>query len=206
MTTQTTRTRKAKKEAAKAEEFIEAATEAASNGKGKRRPRGEWPCTAEQIVAERDHAGRSWAQVAVNLGLGSPGQARKAYTALTGKPHHESQMTGKRASKAVARGRKVQSPGWDDETDQTEIEARLNGEWVEASGSGNQFIPAHWTGSDIVVQRTSGSYVYEEEIQVKYVTEFTFGLRGDCPLGVTFIDRFTGGFRTIRVAEIIQVR
>jgi hypothetical protein len=209
MTTQATRTRKTKAEAAKAEEFIEAATAQAKAKPpaGKRKNPTPWPCTAEQIVAERDTAGRSWAQVAVNLGLGSPGQARKAYTALTGKPHHESQMTGRRATRAVSKGRKVTAPGWDDDSDQDAIAERLNGEWIEASGEGTKnYMPAHWSGSDIVVRRTSGSYVYEEEIQVKYVVEFTFGKSGTSPLGVTFICRYTGHFRTIQVAEIIEVR
>lgn len=211
MTGQATRIRKAKSEAAKAEEFIETATEAATNGKPKRKRGGEWPCTADEIVAERDSKGLSWAQVAINLNLGSPGQARKAYGDLTGRPHHTSQMTGKRASRAAAAGRKVDSPGWNDDTDQGEIEARLNGPWVEASGTegSKNYVPAHWTGSDIVVRREVGgrsSYVWEEEIQVKYVVEFTFGKRGDLPLAVTFIDRYCGQFRIIAVADIIQVR
>lgn len=216
MTTQATRTRKAKKEAAKAEEFIDEAyngvealddehTKADDERLAKRRTKGAWPCTAEDLVKERDHAGRSWAQVAVNLGLGSPGQARKAYSELV-RPHHESQMSGKRARTAVAKNRRTESPGWNDDSAQEEIEARLNGEWIEETGSGSNFIPAHWSGSDIVVRRQSGSYVYEEEIQVKYVVEFTFGKNGDCPLGVTFICRYTGHFRTIQVQEIIQVR
>lgn len=215
MTTQATRTRKAKAEAAKAEAFIEEAFNGVealddehtkADDKRLKPKRGEWPCTADELVAERDTAGRSWAQVAVNLGLGSPGQARKAYTALTGKPHHESQMTGRRATRAVAKGRTVDSPGWDDESDQEAIEARMNGEWVEESGDGKNFMPAHWSGSDIVVRRVTGNHVYEEEIQVKYVVEFTFGASGTCPLGVTFICRYTGHFRTIAVAEIIEVR
>lgn len=207
MANQGTRIRKARAEAAKAEEFIEAATEAATKPAKKR---GEWPCTADQLVAERDTAGRSWAQVAINLGLGSPGQARKAYSALV-RPHHESQMSGKRASRAAVKGRTVDSPGWNDDSDQDEIEARLNGTWVEASGEpgGKNYMPAHWSGSDIAIRRTVGEHVYEEEIQVKYVTEFSFGRgsqEGLCPLAVTFIDRYTGGFRTVGVAEIIEVR
>jgi hypothetical protein len=201
--TQTRRTRKAKAETAKAEERIEeAVAEAKANSK---RAKGTWPCTAEEIVAERDGAERSWAQVAVNLGLGSPGQARKAYTELTGRPHYESQAKVKRQRSTTGGvARKVDSPGWNDDTDQGAIEERLNGTWVEEAGN----VPAHWTGSDIVVSRSSylAGHTFDEEVAVKYVTEFSYGKNGDQPLQVTIIDRYSGAHRCFRVADITEVR
>lgn len=204
MATQTTRTRKAKAETAKAEQFIDKATEEAATDNGKR-SRGDhvWPCTAEEIVAERDGAGRSWRQVAINLGLGSPGQARKAYSALTGRPHYESEAIVKR-QRGTSAGRKVDSPGWNDESDQGEIEDRLNGTWVEQAGN----VPAHWTGSVITVAHESylKGHTYEEEVEVKYVTSFSFGKAGDQPLQVNIIDKYTGAARCFRVASITEVR
>lgn len=48
--------------------------------------------TADAIVAVRDEQQMSWPQVAKALGLGSPGTARRAYTALV-RPHTESVLT-----------------------------------------------------------------------------------------------------------------
>lgn len=213
MTRQSTALRKGKRERAKAEDVIAKATEealaqAAQPKEAKpRRKTGEWPCTAEQIVAERDGAGRSWKQVAINLNLGSPGQARKAYTDLTGRPHHESQAIVKRATRGTATNRKVDSPGWDDDSDQGEIEARLNGEWVEESGSGQNYTPAHWTGSMIVVERTvRETATFIEEVLVGRVVEFTFGPKGDQPLQVWVVQKDTGAMRCFRVADIKEVR
>lgn len=45
--------------------------------------------TAEQIAELRDDQQRSWAKVAQALTLGSPGAARRAYTALV-RPHTDS--------------------------------------------------------------------------------------------------------------------
>lgn len=211
MARQTTADRKAKREKAKAEAFIEAMRagneEQPEKPKRTRRPKGTWPCTAEDVVRERDTKGLSWRQVATNLGLGSPGQARSAYTELTGRPHHESQPIVKRAPKGTV-GRVVDSPGWDDESDQDAIQDRLNGEWVEASGEGQNYSPAHWSGSSIVVQhRVAGSdFTFDEEVDVAYVVEFSFGKEGDQPLQVSVIEKTSRGFRTFFVASIMEVR
>lgn len=191
---------KTKAETAKAEAFI-ADAKAKTNGKRKAK---EWPCTAEQIISERDHKGQSWKQVAINLDLGSPGAARKAYTELTGVPHYESQAIVKR-TRNVGTGKKKDTPGWDDDTDQGEIEASLNGSWVEESGSGKTYIPAHWSGSLITVQRQVGESAYEEEVLVRYCTAFSFGPNGDQPLQVSLIQD-NGAARTFFVTNIISVR
>lgn len=50
--------------------------------------------TAEQITDLRDTQLLSWAKVAQALGLGSPGAARRAYSALV-RPHAESVLPGR---------------------------------------------------------------------------------------------------------------
>lgn len=50
--------------------------------------------TAEDIARLRDTDQQSWAKVAQTLGLGSPGAARRAYTALV-RPHTESVLAGR---------------------------------------------------------------------------------------------------------------
>lgn len=189
-------------EEAKAEEFIaEAVADAKKNGK---RKRGEWPCTAEDIIAERDHKGQSWKQVAINLDLGSPGQARKAYSELTGVPHDQSQPLVHR-TRSTGAGRKKNHPQWDDDSDQDAITDALNGPWIEAKGSGKDYVPAHWRGSVITVSRTVGNGTFDEEVVVKYVTEFTFGKEGDQPLQVWLVQD-NGASRCFRVADITEVR
>lgn len=206
---QTTRTRKAKRETAKAEDAIRAATEAVLNGTAPTKPKrsaidkqvAELGITAEAITAERDGAGRSWAIVAKNLGLASPGAARSAYTLLTGRAHQDS--TGiKRAPRGTA-SRAVSSPGWDDDSDQEAIEAALNGRWIEEHGSGKDYVPAHWSGSDIAVQRMKGAFT--EEVRVKRVTAFSFGKDGTQPLQVSLIQD-NGAARCFFVTDITEVR
>ncbi|MDP1793776.1 MAG: hypothetical protein Q8K63_06520 [Acidimicrobiales bacterium] len=50
--------------------------------------------TANRIAALRDEDQQSWANVAHALGLGSPGAARRAYTALV-RPHTDSVLVGR---------------------------------------------------------------------------------------------------------------
>ena len=47
--------------------------------------------SADEITKLRDDEQLSWAKVATELGIGSPGTARRAYTALI-KPHTESRL------------------------------------------------------------------------------------------------------------------
>jgi hypothetical protein len=169
-----------------------------------RRKRGEpWPCTAADIERERDERGLSWAQVANNLGLGNPSAARKAYAELTGRPHDSSQPTVTRAPKGAARQRTV-TPLWDDDSDQEEIEAALNGPWVEESGEGKDYRPAHWQGSAVKVRRRLGDLEWDEELKVSRTEAFTYGPDGDQPLQVT-VYAVEGGARTFRVSDFLAV-
>lgn len=47
--------------------------------------------SADEMTRLRDEEQNSWAKVAIALGIGSPGTARRAYTALV-KPHTESRL------------------------------------------------------------------------------------------------------------------
>lgn len=163
--------------------------------------------TAEDITKIRDGEGLSWADVAKRLKLKSPGAARKAYTALTGRPHNESVMTGrKRAARSSASSVRVVLE-WNDDSDQDDIMARLNGMWVEAIGEpgSKNYQPAHWSGSHIVVRRTMYGNDTVEELRVAYCTRFSFGKNGDQPLSVEVVDRDTGATRQFFVKDIVEV-
>lgn len=54
----------------------------------------EYDFTADDIARLRDDENNSWAKVAAALGLGSPGSARRAYSALV-RPHTESVLPGR---------------------------------------------------------------------------------------------------------------
>lgn len=144
MSTATQRkSKKAKAEKAKAEQFIE---ETVAKVRG-----AKWAhVTAEDIVAARDTDGLSWRDVATKLGLGSPSTARAAYTDLTGRSHKESQMTGRRARTRTSSAAAVVRPEWNFDTDVDTITEAI-------------------TGRMIVVQRKGG---HEEEIIVKRVAEY----------------------------------
>lgn len=164
-------------------------------------------CSAEDIIRERDERGLSWAQVAANLDLGSPGAARKAYTDLTGRPHTDSQMQGRRAPRGSGvrvSGRKTFAVQWDDDSDQDEIETRLNGVWVEESGEpgSKSYTPGHWSGSTITVARRYGI----EEVRVGHVMAFSFGKDGNKPLTVEIREGSNHCFRAFYVRDIKEVR
>jgi len=61
----------------------------------------DYPFTAEQLTDLRDNQLLSWAKVANELNLGSPGAARRAYSALV-RPHAESTLPGRNPSGALA--------------------------------------------------------------------------------------------------------
>lgn len=200
MATATTQSKMIKAEAkAKAQAEAKVAEELAKSQRRAARKEG-WPCTAEQIIHERDSRGLSWRQVATNLNLGSPGQARKAYTELTGKPHYESQMTGKRASRGSV-GRKVDSPNWNDDSDQDEIIERLQGKWHEPTKD----TKGHFDGSIITVACDYKGLQWEEEIQVARVDSFKFE-GPDEHLVISVFTRDTGAMRCFRVDAIKDVK
>ena len=172
----------------------------------KERSRSRKPitCTAEDIVRERDERGLSWAQVARNLDLGSPGQARKAYTVLTGRPHTDSIMQGHRAPRGSGvRSTKTFAVQWDDDSDQDAIIERLQGAWIEESGDpgSKSYTPGHWSGSYITVQRKYGI----EEVRIRRVIGFTFGPKEDKPLTVE-VKSDQGAYRAFYVQDIKEVR
>lgn len=143
--------------------------------------------TAEDIRKLRDDQGLSWRQVAVNLDLGSPGAARKAYTTLTGLDYHSSVMTGRRAKsdplRSVRPARKVFAPVWNDDTDQDEIIDKLR-------------------GATITVRRTL--VPGEEFIDVGRVTKLSWDGKDEA-LCVHFTEKHSGGSRAVRVANIMEV-
>lgn len=189
-----------------AEEFIEDA-----KAKAKRRSTKDgWPCTAEDLTRERDERGLSWKQVAVNLNLGSPGQARKAYTELTGKPHNESNPIVNRAPRGSGTGTaKLLTPLWDDDSDQDEIIDKIQGPWVDPVGEPGQknYTPGHYRGSVITIRRPSlyGGPTYEETMRVNRLEKFVFdGKDEDGPL-VMHMHTDTG-WRCFRVTDVVAVR
>lgn len=96
---------------------------------------------ADAIAALRDGENQSWAKVATALGLGSPGAARRAYSALV-RPHTESVLPGRSAG------------------------AGKGPEPVDLAGLDKDTVAAAIAGRTIVVQRKNGT----EEIPVDRVT------------------------------------
>lgn len=171
----------------------------AEKPKRKRRASTEaWPCTAEQIKEERDLKGYSWRQVAKNLGLDNPGQARKAYTELTGIHHSDSNPVTNRAPKGsmTRGGRAVTNPKWDDESDQDEILERLE-------------------DATITVRRERYGFTFDEDVIVFRVVEIFYDGKDETgPLAVTVAQqvgerpksRRGVPVRTFRVSDIVAVR
>lgn len=58
-------------------------------------PKLEKVCDRDDLVRLRDTEQKSWAAVAAELGLGSPGSARRIYSAVV-RPHTESQLAVRR--------------------------------------------------------------------------------------------------------------
>lgn len=152
------------------------------------KPKAEVPAvTEEAIVKARDEDQLSWRQVAITLGLGSPGAARKAYTELTGRDYRDSAIT-KRAPRGTGSSSKATlHPEWNNKTDHEEIKDALFGRTIEVE---RQY------GTEPELIRIGGG--------VTFVTKTKSGKR--CPLTVEFQDRDTLGYRAIRVADIRAVR
>lgn len=100
----------------------------------------EYEFDADAIAALRDEQSLSWAKVATALSLGSPGAARRAYSALV-RPHTESVLPGRTAG------------------------AGKGPEPVDLVGSDKDTVAAAITGRTIHVQRKTGT----EEIPVARV-------------------------------------
>lgn len=161
----------------------------------KRRKRGAgYNFTAEDITKLRDEQGLAWRQVAVNLGLESTFAARRAYRNLTGRSPSESKPDNVRrvvSKVGTSRGstRKVHVTDWSDEADQDEIIERL----------GN--------GARILIRRSVGNIMQEEDLVIGRLIKLTWDGKDESgPLVATFTEREGGGCRTVRVADIKEVR
>jgi hypothetical protein len=188
--------RAAAKEAAAAEDKIAEEVAKATT----RAARKELAVTAADIVRERDEKGLSWRQVGINLDIGSPSAARKAYTTLTGRPHYESVMKEGARAKVGTRAarRKTYEAKWFDDSDQDEI--------IEAI-----------THRTIVVRRkVKDLEMPDESVHVSRIVKFAFdGKNEDGPLVVHIIskdhcdcqtkDFDSGRARCFRVADIKEV-
>lgn len=175
-----------------AEERAEGTAEASESTPKRRRRGGSYNFTAEDIAKLRDEQGLSWRQVAVNLELGSPGAARKAYTDLTGTDYRDSNPTVKRAKTTMGSAkmstRKFLAPEWNDDSDQEEIIGKCE-------------------NARLIVRRDVKGIMLEEDIRATKVVRMSWdGPEDDGPLAITFIEAQTGAARTIRVADIKEVR
>jgi hypothetical protein len=199
MTRQTTAARRQRKEAAAAEEFIDGAVQ-----ETRRRAQPTYNFTAEDIIRERDTNAQSWRKVAQVLGLGNPGAARRAYTALTGLAHDTSQPLVQRQPKGSFSGKPVARPDWDDDTDQDEIIQRMQGEWHAPRQEGKKYIPGHYDGCLVSIHRNHFGVNCTEDISVARVVGFKFDY--DDHLEVEVVDRDSGARRTFYVTDIAKVR
>lgn len=148
----------------------------------------------KDIERERDERGLSWRQVATNLGLGSPATARKAYTALTGRPHNEktqfaSNVTRNTGEMGSSKGRtkKTYLVDWNDETDHEEIRSRC-------------------TGARLVVDLSFKDITHEEEVRVRTVGPIYFDDSGFGDLVLDIVDADTGATRTFKACDIKEVK
>ena len=86
----------------------------------------EYPFTAESIASLRDGSHLSWAKVAQALKLGSPGAARRAYSALVG-PHTASVLPNRTQG---TKGAGVQPVAFTDDTTLDELREAIAGRTV----------------------------------------------------------------------------
>lgn len=176
----------------------------------------EWPCTAEEIIKERDEKSQSWKEVAVALGLGlgkkNRGRyAQHAYEELTGLSRHDSRPLGGRGRSKIGEGTtatrtapsrplRAFSVQWDDDSDQGEIEEQLLGARHQSDKG-----ETYWACKRVTVRHNLYGHEWTEEIAVRYATAFTFGPEGDQPLQVSVMDN-DGAIRTLFVAGIKKVK
>jgi len=194
-----------RKEKQKAEAFIEQAKTKVTRNRKRSEPWVELGLTEEQIVQARDKQGLSWRDVATTLGLANPGQARKAYEALTGRPHNSSVMTGPKAKRGTGGSKVVLKPEWNNESDPQEIADAIDGRLlIVESPSGAEFEP-----EELHVYRILGfgEYSNNGDPADLYVS-FIEGIRRiDEKTGEPYIDSHsTGHTRHIRVSRIMDVR
>lgn len=134
----------------------------------------EYKFTAEDIVRERVERGLSWRQVAINLELKTPDQARKAWVALTGTPHNTTETTARKPRSAGDKvvgvnggAMKTMRPMWD----QKYIDS-LDDDSLDLF---QDEVKAAITGNDITVERTLRSItIPPETLRVSRVERFSF--------------------------------
>lgn len=151
------------------------------------RARGFGDVTKEDLIRCRDEEQLSWRAVAIKLELGSPGQARKAYTELTGRNHSESVVTA-RAARGSSKTKASLRPKWSNKTNPKEIREAI-------------------TRRIITVERVIGS-AEPELIRVRRVEGFQARSPSgrSIPLTVHFIDDYNGASRSVFVKRISAVQ
>jgi hypothetical protein len=186
--------------------------------------------TAEQIVEARQE-NKSWAVLATELGLGSPGNARKTYTALTGKHHNdipgvavkvqrskapkESKAKGEPATNGITRSKKARAFG-DKRTyaPAAQPPADVNPHW--GPDSDQETIIARL--EPIVKETDKGKrynayeprlvverHTFYEEIKVGFLIGLAYE-QDDAVLAVHFREAGSGNFRAVDVAKIVEVQ
>lgn len=165
-----------------------------------------WPTTKEELEEARDVQGLSWRAVAQACNLANPGQARTAYTELTGRPHHESQPKVARAPRgtgqvAVKREavRVNNAPGWNVDTDQDEIINALDKLQVGTDKNGPIF-----SYKTVLIRRSRMGFTLEEELTVTRIDKFAFN-KDETKLSVSFYDLRSGALRSVYVDDIVEV-
>jgi hypothetical protein len=166
-----------------------------------------WPTTKEELEHNRDELGLSWRAVATACGLANPGQARTAYTDLTGRPHYDSQPKVARAPRGtgpVAVKKEVvrvsRAPGWNVDTDQDDIIERLSPVVTGVNTKGEE----QRSYRTVLVRRNRFGFVLEEELVVYRLEKFAFN-KDETKLMVSFYDLRSGALRTVYVDDIVEV-
>lgn len=176
-----------------------------------------YPFTAEDIIV-RKQAGKTWAQVAEELGVGTT-YCRGAYRALTGNaPSTLSTGAGARAPRKRGKASERRSaspagtpaapavdrnPHWNADSDQDELIKVLEPVW-EIGSKGMRELKER---AIIRTERTcanAGNYVLHDEFGIQQLIGFKFDADGRNLL-VEFHDDYSGGYHCLKVQDIVEV-
>jgi hypothetical protein len=170
--------------------------------------RKAWPCTAKDIIHQRDELELSWKAVGEVLSLGSPSAARNAYTELTGRPHYESQVKVNRAPRGtgkVAERKAVEvldrHPHWDADSDQDAIFEAIGPVCIGHDDKGNE-IRSYRT---VIVSRNTFGMNLVEEMVVYRIRGCEFN-KDETKLTISFWELRSGALRSVHVDDIIEVQ
>lgn len=221
-----------KAEKAKAEEFIDTAKAKAVKKVAAKKPapapepekktrakrKEPWAnITKEQILEAREGLRLSWRDVANKLDLGSPSTARKAYTALTGKPHTESEVLVKRAPRGTndsitgKRATIITRPEWDDWTLDEDLEAQIKGRTLIVERNGREEELRVSTGMEMIASH-EGARKGKTSNQYREYRALVHGIRTRNRKGepvapyFCFTEAGTTNARTVTVDQILAVR